>query len=138
MTTARVDVAVIGAGFAGLALARRLREVGIDDVMILERGDALGGTWRDNTYPGAACDIPSHLYSLSFHPKHDWSRTYARQPEIRAYLEEVADAHDLRRLVRPGAEVAGATFTSVSRSPASPTSSASWVRTRASGTTRSC
>ncbi len=90
-------VAIIGAGFGGLGAAVALRRAGIDDVVIIEGGDGVGGTWRRNTYPGAACDIQSHLYSFSFAPNKSWSRTYARQPEILAYLETVADDFDLRR-----------------------------------------
>ncbi|MBB3602151.1 cation diffusion facilitator CzcD-associated flavoprotein CzcO [Mycolicibacterium sp. BK556] len=90
-------VAIIGAGFGGLAAAVALRRRGIDDLVIIERADGVGGTWRLNTYPGAACDIQSHLYSFSFAPNRNWSRTYARQPEILAYLESVADDFDLRR-----------------------------------------
>uniref|UniRef100_UPI00260799F8 FAD-dependent oxidoreductase n=1 Tax=Mycobacterium sp. TaxID=1785 RepID=UPI00260799F8 len=84
-------VAIIGAGFGGLGAAVALRRAGIDDVAIIEGSDGVGGTWRRNTYPGAACDIQSHLYSFSFAPNTSWSRTYARQPEILAYLESVAD-----------------------------------------------
>ena len=76
----RSEVAVIGAGFGGLVVAHRLAQDGVDDVVILERDDGVGGTWRDNTYPGAACDVPSHLYSLSFAPNPCWSRAYAAQP----------------------------------------------------------
>lgn len=90
-------VAIIGAGFGGLGAAVALRRAGIDDLVIIEGGDGVGGTWRRNTYPGAACDIQSHLYSFSFAPNKSWSRTYARQPEILAYLESVADDFDLRR-----------------------------------------
>ncbi|WP_297701040.1 FAD-dependent oxidoreductase, partial [Mycobacterium sp.] len=90
-------VAIIGAGFGGLGAAVALRRAGIDDVVIIEGSDGVGGTWRRNTYPGAACDIQSHLYSFSFAPNTSWSRTYARQPEILAYLESVADDFDLRR-----------------------------------------
>jgi cation diffusion facilitator CzcD-associated flavoprotein CzcO len=90
-------VAIIGAGFGGLATAVALRRAGIDDLVIIEADDGVGGTWRRNTYPGAACDIQSHLYSFSFAPNKSWSRTYARQPEILAYLESVADDFDLRR-----------------------------------------
>ncbi len=90
---AHVRVAVVGSGFAGIGTAVALLRAGIDDVVVLERADALGGTWRDNVYPGAACDVPSHLYSFSFAPKHDWSHVYSRQPEIRAYLEDVAAEH---------------------------------------------
>jgi cation diffusion facilitator CzcD-associated flavoprotein CzcO len=90
-------VAIIGAGFGGLGAAVALRRCGIDDLMIVEAGDGVGGTWRRNTYPGAACDIQSHLYSFSFAPNRSWSRTYARQPEILAYLESVVDDFDLGR-----------------------------------------
>lgn len=90
-------VAIIGAGFGGLGAAVALRRAGIDDLMIIEGADGVGGTWRRNTYPGAACDIQSHLYSFSFAPNKSWSRTYARQPEILDYLESVTDHFDLRR-----------------------------------------
>ena len=88
---------IIGAGFGGLAAAVALRRRGIDDLTIIERSDGVGGTWRRNVYPGAACDIQSHLYSFSFAPNRAWSRTYAYQPEILDYLESVADDFDLRR-----------------------------------------
>jgi len=90
-------VAIIGAGFGGLAAAVALRRIGVDDIFIIERGDGVGGTWRQNIYPGAACDIQSHLYSFSFAPNRNWSRTYAHQPEILAYLESVAETFDLNR-----------------------------------------
>jgi cation diffusion facilitator CzcD-associated flavoprotein CzcO len=98
-------VAIIGAGFGGLGAAVALRRAGIDDVVIIEGDDGVGGTWRRNTYPGAACDIQSHLYSFSFAPNKSWSRTYARQPEILAYLESVADDFDLRRHLMLGTTV---------------------------------
>lgn len=103
-------IAIIGAGFGGLGLGARLRQAGIESFTIHEKADAIGGTWRDNTYPGAACDVPSHLYSLSFAPKADWTRKFPQQAEILAYLEEVADDFDLRRHLRFGSEVAAATF----------------------------
>jgi cation diffusion facilitator CzcD-associated flavoprotein CzcO len=90
-------VVIIGAGFGGLATAVALMRKGIDDMTIIERADGVGGTWRQNVYPGAACDIQSHLYSFSFAPNRAWSRTYAYQAEILAYLEKVADDFDLRR-----------------------------------------
>jgi cation diffusion facilitator CzcD-associated flavoprotein CzcO len=95
-------VAVVGAGIGGLALAMGLLEDGVDDFVVLERGDGVGGTWRYNTYPGAACDVPSHLYSYSFAPNPYWSRTYAAQPEILAYLEGCADERGVRPYVRTG------------------------------------
>ncbi|PND56538.1 monooxygenase [Mycobacterium sp. ENV421] len=98
-------VAIIGAGFGGLAAAVALRRIGVDDIAIIERCDGVGGTWRLNTYPGAACDIQSHLYSLSFAPNRNWSRTYARQPEILAYLESVARDFDLERHLLTGTAV---------------------------------
>jgi cation diffusion facilitator CzcD-associated flavoprotein CzcO len=85
-----VRVLVVGAGFAGLAKAVRLKQAGIDDFVVLERGDDVGGTWRDNTYPGAACDVPSHLYSFSFAPNPRWSRSFSPQREILDYLRDVA------------------------------------------------
>jgi cation diffusion facilitator CzcD-associated flavoprotein CzcO len=107
-TGTRVDVAIVGSGFAGLGAAVRLREAGREDFLILEKGHTLGGTWRDNTYPGCACDVQSHLYSFSFAPNPDWTRTFARQPEIRAYLEHVADRFGLRHRIRYGADVTAA------------------------------
>lgn len=98
-------VAIIGAGFGGLGAAVALRRAGIDDLLIIDGDDGIGGTWRHNTYPGAACDIQSHLYSFSFAPNKSWSRTYARQPEILAYLEAVADEFDLRRHLMLGTTV---------------------------------
>lgn len=98
-------VAIIGAGFGGLGTAVALRRAGIDDLMIIEADHGVGGTWRRNTYPGAACDIQSHLYSFSFAPNKLWSRTYARQPEILAYLESVVDDFDLRRHIMFGTRV---------------------------------
>ena len=98
-------VVIIGAGFGGLAAAVALRRKGIDDLLITERADGVGGTWRQNVYPGAACDIQSHLYSFSFAPNRAWSRTYAYQPEILAYLETVADEFDLRRHLMLGTSV---------------------------------
>ena len=96
---AHTRVAVVGSGFSGIGTAVALRRAGIQDFVVLERAGSLGGTWRDNTYPGAACDVPSHLYSFSAAPKLDWSHVYARQPEIRGYLEQVAaDAGVLPRL----------------------------------------
>src|SRR5215208_3457077 len=107
-TPEHVAIAVIGSGFAGLGMAIRLRQMGVEDFVVLERADEVGGTWRDNTYPGCQCDVPSHLYSLSFAPNPDWTRTFSMQPEIGAYLERVADDYDVRRFVRFGQEVRSA------------------------------
>jgi cation diffusion facilitator CzcD-associated flavoprotein CzcO len=81
---AHVRVVVVGSGFAGIGTAVRLEEQAVDDFVVLERADTVGGTWRDNTDPGCACDVPSHLYSFSFAPNPDWSHVFSRQPEIRA------------------------------------------------------
>ena len=102
------DVVILGAGFGGFAMARRLAETGVDDVVIFERSDGVGGTWRANSYPGAACDVPSHLYSLSFAPNPHWSRTYASQPEILRYIEDCYDRFDVRRKVRASTEIVAA------------------------------
>jgi cation diffusion facilitator CzcD-associated flavoprotein CzcO len=101
-------VVIVGAGFGGLALALRLRREGVEDVVVLEKEDDLGGTWLVNTYPGCQCDVPSLLYSLSDAPNSDWSRTFAPQPEIEEYLRTVADRFDLRRQIRFGTELLGA------------------------------
>ncbi len=103
-------VVIVGAGFAGLGMAISLKRAGRDDFIILEKADEVGGTWRENTYPGCGCDIPSHLYSFSFAPKTDWSRAYAEQPEILAYLKDTAERFDLRRHVRFNTELADARF----------------------------
>lgn len=103
-------VIVIGAGFGGLAVAHHLRAAGITDITLLERSDDVGGVWRDNTYPGAACDVPSVLYSWSFARKSDWTHRYARQPEILDYIRDHATRSGLRDLVRTGAEVTGAAW----------------------------
>ena len=88
----RVEVAVIGAGFAGIGMAMALQRAGRDDFVILERAASVGGTWRDNTYPGVACDVPSHLYGFADHPNPGWSGTYARGDEIRDYLEDLVES----------------------------------------------
>lgn len=98
-------VAIVGSGFAGLGAAIRLEQAGVRDFVLLERAAALGGTWRDNTYPGCQCDVPSHLYSFSFAPNPGWTRSFAPQAEIRQYLEDCADRFDVRRKIRFGHEV---------------------------------
>jgi cation diffusion facilitator CzcD-associated flavoprotein CzcO len=104
------NVAIVGFGFAGLCLAMHLRRAGVDRFTILEKAPTLGGTWRDNRYPGAACDIHSRLYSFSFESDQDWSRKWAPQREILAYLQRCAEKYDLLRHVRFGVEVLGARF----------------------------
>ena len=89
------SVAILGAGFGGLCMAITLLEAGLDDFMMFEKAESMGGTWRDNTYPGCACDVPSHLYSYSFAQHSGWSRRFASQAEILAYIRDVASRHDL-------------------------------------------
>ena len=103
--TRSVEVLIVGAGFGGLAAAIELARHGIDDVVILERAPQLGGTWYYNSYPGAACDVPSHLYSFSFDQRRHWSRLCSPQAEIHAYMKDVARANDLERLVEPDSTV---------------------------------
>jgi len=86
-----VHTFVVGAGFGGLATAIKLQQAGEPDFLVAEKGPDVGGTWRDNTYPGAACDVPSQLYSFSFAPNPGWSRSFSQQPEIQAYIQDVAE-----------------------------------------------
>ena len=103
-------IAIIGAGFSGLGMAIKLKEAGIESFTIFEKADDIGGTWRDNTYPGCACDVPSHLYSFSFDQNPRWSHEFSGQAEILEYLRSVVDRYDLRRFIRFGTEVKGASF----------------------------
>ncbi|MGH3864922.1 MAG: alpha/beta hydrolase fold domain-containing protein [Pseudonocardiaceae bacterium] len=103
-------VAIIGAGFGGLGMGIALRRAGFANFTIFEKGDDIGGVWRDNTYPGAACDVPSHLYSFSFEPHRDWSRRYSPQADILAYLRCLVDRYDLAEHLRLGTEVVRADF----------------------------
>ena len=105
-----VQVAIIGAGFAGIGTAIRLKKAGIESFTIFERGGEIGGTWRDNTYPGAACDVPSHVYSLSFEPNPDWTRRFSPSEEIQAYLLRLVEKWQLRWQMRLGTEIAEARF----------------------------
>ena len=105
--TERVDtrIAIIGSGFGGLGMAIRLLERGIDDFVVLERAREIGGTWRDNSYPGCACDVESHLYSFSFALNPDWSRSFSSQPEILDYLRACAERFGVTPHVRLGCDV---------------------------------
>jgi cation diffusion facilitator CzcD-associated flavoprotein CzcO len=101
---------IVGTGFSGLGMAIRLKQQGIDDFVVLEKASDVGGTWRDNTYPGCACDIPSVLYSFSFEPNHRWTRTFPEQREIWDYLRRCADSYGIRPHIRFGAELASAAY----------------------------
>lgn len=103
-------VAIIGAGMSGLCMAIKLQNGGIDTYTIFEKADDVGGTWRDNTYPGLTCDVPSRYYSYSFRPNPNWSHLLPPGPEIRAYFQQVADEYDLRRKIRFGVDVLSAEY----------------------------
>ena len=109
-TSERARVAVVGAGLAGLGLAIRLRRAGRSDFVVLERAEEVGGVWRDNVYPGVACDIPSHLYSYSFRPKDDWSRVFAPGAEIHDYLRKAAAEEGVLPHVRLGTALESAAW----------------------------
>ncbi|MDT7804700.1 MAG: hypothetical protein QOI78_8133 [Actinomycetota bacterium] len=98
-------VLVVGAGASGLGAAVRLGQAGVDDLAVLEKAGTLGGTWRDNTYPGCACDVPSALYSYSFAPNPEWTRAFAGQAEIRAYLRDTASRFGITERIHFGVEV---------------------------------
>ena len=97
--------AVIGGGMAGILAAIRLAEEGFTDVVLFEKGNGFGGTWRENTYPGLSCDVPSHLYSYSFALSPEWSHRFAPGAEIRAYFEDVARRHGVDRRIRFETEI---------------------------------
>jgi cation diffusion facilitator CzcD-associated flavoprotein CzcO/acetyl esterase/lipase len=110
MSAPHYRVAIVGTGFAGLGAAVRLLQEGVESLVVFERAESVGGVWRDNTYPGAACDVRSHLYAFSFVPNPDWSRRYSPQPEIRAYLERVAERFGVLPHVRFGHDVTEAAW----------------------------
>ncbi|QLY32828.1 flavin-containing monooxygenase [Nocardia huaxiensis] len=101
-------IVIVGSGFSGLGMAIRLTQQGQRDFVVLERGNDVGGTWRDNTYPGAACDVPSHLYSYSFALNPNWSRSFSKQPEIQSYIQGVADKYGVRDKHIFGCDMTGA------------------------------
>jgi cation diffusion facilitator CzcD-associated flavoprotein CzcO len=114
MSARRPSVAVIGTGFGGLAAVIELKRRGFHEVVVFEKADGVGGVWRENTYPGAACDVPSPFYSYSFEPYPRWPQRFSRQPAILEYINMVADRYDVRRHVRFGTEVTGAAYDSAS------------------------
>jgi cation diffusion facilitator CzcD-associated flavoprotein CzcO len=105
-----LKIAIIGAGMSGICMAVKLQDAGIDSFTIFEKADDVGGTWRDNTYPGLTCDVPSRYYSYSFRPNPDWSHLLPPGPEIQAYFQRVADERGIRRHIRFGADVTGARY----------------------------
>lgn len=115
-TQKKLDVAIIGTGFSGLGMAIRLKKDGISSFEVFEKAADVGGTWRENTYPGCACDVPSHLYSFSFEQKPDWSRAFATQPEIKQYLKDVTNKHNLLPHIRYGHALDAAEFDEASGS----------------------
>ncbi|NLG56038.1 MAG: NAD(P)/FAD-dependent oxidoreductase, partial [Rhodococcus sp.] len=92
-------VLIIGSGFSGLGMAVQLRRRGYSDFIVLEKADSVGGTWRDNTYPGCACDVPSLMYSYSFESRGSWSKVWSSQPEIEQYLKEISDKRGVTQKV---------------------------------------
>ncbi|ERS12056.1 4-hydroxyacetophenone monooxygenase [Marinobacter sp. EN3] len=108
--TRKPSVLIIGTGFGGIGMAIKLKQAGFTDLTLLEKAGGVGGTWRDNTYPGAACDVQSHLYSYSFEPKHDWSRKFGAQPEILEYMESCVHKYQLEPHIQFNQVVTSATF----------------------------
>lgn len=111
----KLEAVIIGAGFGGVGMAIRLMQAGIDSFVILEKGEDVGGCWRENTYPGAACDVPSNLYSFSFEPNPNWTRRFAPQAEIFAYLRHCARKYNVYPKVRFGCEVEQARYDDASQ-----------------------
>ena len=108
--TQALRIVIIGAGMAGILSAIKLREAGYNNFIIYEKSNALGGTWRANTYPGLACDVPAHLYTYSFEPNPSWSHVFAPGPEIRTYFENVAKKYGVMDSVRFGEEISSCEF----------------------------
>ncbi|MBW4687574.1 MAG: NAD(P)/FAD-dependent oxidoreductase [Komarekiella atlantica HA4396-MV6] len=106
----KLEIAIIGAGISGLCMAINLKKVGINSFKIFEKADSLGGTWRDNTYPGAGCDVPSFLYSFSFELKYNWTLNYPKQPEILQYLEYCAEKYGIKQHIQFNTEIITAIF----------------------------
>lgn len=109
-STVDYEVVIIGTGFAGIGMAIKLQQAGMDSFKLIERSHEVGGTWRDNTYPGCECDVQSHLYSFSFEPKTDWSKKYSTWNEIRDYIINVTDKHNIRKKIQFNTALTGASF----------------------------
>ncbi|SEG94621.1 Predicted flavoprotein CzcO associated with the cation diffusion facilitator CzcD [Thermomonospora echinospora] len=124
------EIVIVGTGFSGLGMAIALKRAGVHDFVILEKADEVGGTWRENTYPGCACDIMSLLYSYSFEPKADWSRMFPRQRELLEYIKGCVDKYGLRRHIRFGTEVTGAEYVDAADSWQVMTATGETFRTR--------
>lgn len=106
----KTDIAIIGSGFSGLCMGIQLKKAGIYDFLIFERASSIGGTWRDNTYPGVACDVSSHMYSFSFEPNPNWSRMFSPQNEILDYLKKCVNKYDLEPFIQYNTNITGAGF----------------------------
>lgn len=128
-TTEIVDTVIVGSGFGGLCMAIKLQEAGHTNFVILEKADEVGGTWRDNSYPGCACDVQSHMYSFSFEGKADWSKRYAPWNEIQDYILKTTDKYGIRHYMRYNQEVTGAVFDE---------DSGRWTIKTAAGNTYNC
>src|SRR5690348_8427806 len=110
LPASHVRVVIVGTGFSGLGMAIQLKQRGMDDFVILEKAGDIGGTWRENTYPGCACDIPMHLYSFSFAPNPNWTRYFGPWSEIQAYLRDAAERFGVTRHIRWSTELKSATW----------------------------
>ncbi len=110
MATTKTGIAIIGSGFSGICMGIQLKKAGITDFLIFERASEIGGTWRDNTYPGVACDVSSHMYSFSFEPNPNWSRMFSPQAEILQYLKACVTKYELASFIKYNTNIAGAEF----------------------------
>ena len=110
MATTKTGIAIIGSGFSGICMGIQLKKAGINDFLIFERATEIGGTWRDNTYPGVACDVSSHMYSFSFEPKPNWSRIFSPQAEILQYIKACVTKYELASFINYNTNITGAEF----------------------------
>lgn len=110
MATTQTSIAIIGSGFSGICMGIQLKKAGITDFLIFERASEIGGTWRDNTYPGVACDVSSHMYSFSFEPNPNWSRMFSPQTEILQYLKDCVKKYEITSFIKYNTNITGAEF----------------------------